>query len=97
MRLSPVVRKLFPLMFIVSLSLTALPGPRAVEDARDEKWKGWIGKKVNIKYECCGQSACVQIRGAKLKDVTDKVVVIVIEGSQHLIPKHMIKLVEVCK
>ncbi|MBW2027822.1 MAG: hypothetical protein JRH06_09945 [Deltaproteobacteria bacterium] len=96
-RMLSLVKNFFHLVLFFILSFTTLPAPSAAEEIREEKWREWVGKKVYITYECCGQSACSIIRGATLKAVTDKVVAIVRDGNQYLIPKHMIKTLQPCK
>lgn len=66
-------------------------------DSNPGKWEKWIGKKVNVRYACCGLETCRLIQSAKLKDVTDKGIFIIINGSQHFIPKHMIKSMEIAR
>ena len=66
----------------------------AEEAGSYELWKSWVGKKVNVTYDCCGNKTCEQIRGAELKDVTDKLITIITKGNQHLIPNYIIKAVE---
>ncbi|MBW1863577.1 MAG: hypothetical protein JRJ02_14590 [Deltaproteobacteria bacterium] len=76
---------------LLTLLLSIIVGSVQAQDKSDlEKWKNWIGKEVNISYACCGMDSCKLIRNAKLLNVTDKAITIIIKGSQHLIPNHMI-------
>jgi hypothetical protein len=63
----------------------------------DEKWKSWIGKKVDVDYTACDQQGCVLVRNAELKQVNDKAVVVIIGGSPFYIPKYMITRVALSK
>ena len=63
----------------------------------DEKWKSWIGKKVDVDYTACDPKGCVLVRNAELKEVTDKAVVVIVRGSPFYIPKYMITRVALSK
>jgi hypothetical protein len=63
----------------------------------DEKWKNWIGKKVDVDYTACDQQGCVLVRNAELKQVNDKAVVVILGGSPFYIPKYMITSVALSK
>ena len=63
----------------------------------DEKWKSWIGERVDVDYTACDQRGCVLVRNAELKEVTDKAIVVLIRGSRFYIPKHMITRVALSK
>ena len=63
----------------------------------DEKWKSWIGKKVDVDYTACDQQGCVLVRNAELKQVNDKAVVVMVGGSPFYIPKYMITRVALSK
>jgi hypothetical protein len=62
-----------------------------------EKWKPWIGKRVDVDYTACDQRGCVLVRNAELREVTDKAIVVILRGSRFYIPKHMIKRVALSK
>ena len=64
---------------------------RGEESVSNQQWKQWIGKRVNVTYACCGESACTQIRGAMLKEVAEKHIVVITKGAPLFLPVHMIK------
>jgi hypothetical protein len=66
-------------------------------DISVEKWKSWIGKKVDVDYTACDQQGCVLVRNAELKQVNDKAVVVIVGGSPFYIPKYMITRVALSK
>ena len=83
-----------PVILILLLAATALAeSGKGKENILDEKWKSWIGKKVDVDYTACDQTGCVLVRNAELKEVTDKAIVVIVRGSRFYIPRHMIKRV----
>jgi len=70
---------------------------KAAEDISFEKWKTWVGKEVDVDYTACDQYGCVLVRGARLKEVTDQAVVVILRGSPFLIPRYMIKRIGLSK
>jgi hypothetical protein len=66
-------------------------------DSSVEKWKSWIGKRVDVDYTACDQQGCVLVRNAELKQVNDKAVVVMVGGSPFYIPKYMITRVALSK
>ena len=53
-------------------------------------WQAWVGRKVDISYDCCGVGTCELILGSKLIRVTDKNVVVLVKGSPFLVHRYMI-------
>ena len=98
MKIPSFIRKSIPIIFILVLAATALAEPGKGEgDISDEKWKNWIGKKVDVDYEACDYRGCLLVRNARLKEVTDKAIIVIIRGSKFYIPKYMIKRVALSK
>jgi len=98
-REAPVLYKKY-LFILCVLVLAALTGPvplTAEEATTHEQWRGWVGKRVDVAYACCGESACVQIQRARLKAVTEKNIVVITKGSPLLIPSYLIKAVRLSK
>ena len=94
MKIPSFIRKSSPLILVLLLAVTALAESGKGEgNIGDEKWKSWIGKKVDVDYTACDQQGCVLVRNAELKEVTDKAVVVIIRESRFYIPKYMIKRV----
>jgi len=69
-------------------------GHTQLPDPPYEKWKEWVGDTINVAYDCCGYGTCEYIRGAKLIEVTDKIVTIISDGKQLLIPNYVITILE---
>lgn len=59
--------------------------------------KDWVGKSVNLSYACCGISSCEILLNVKLKEVTEKYIVVITKGSPFLIPKYMIQTLSKAK
>jgi hypothetical protein len=98
MKIPYFIRKATPIILIILLATTALAeSGREKADISDEKWKSWIGKKVDVDYMACDHKGCLLVRNARLNDVTDKAIVVIIRGSKFYIPKHMIKRVALSK
>ena len=92
------IRKSIPVILILLLACIAFAeSGKGKADISAEKWKSWIGKKVDIDYTACDQRGCVLVRNAELKEVTDKAVVVIMKGSRFYIPKHMITRVALSK
>lgn len=92
------IKKSIP--FVFTLLVFAMTFPGAVEaegNISSEKWKNWIGKKVDVDYQACTQTGCVLVRNAELKEVNDKAIIVILRGSPFLIPKYMIKRVALSK
>jgi hypothetical protein len=66
-------------------------------DKYHEKWKEYVGKRVNVVFACCGTEACIIIQNAKLKEITDKGVVVVKSGSPYFIAIYMVKRIELAR
>ena len=91
MKIPSFIRKSIPVIFILLLAPTALAeSVKGEGNIGDERWKSWIGKKVDVDYTACDQQGCVPVRNAELKEVTEKAIVVIIRGSRFYIPKHMI-------
>jgi hypothetical protein len=87
----PFIKKSIPIILILLLVGTAVAESRKGKaDISVEKWKSWIGKKVDVDYTACDQQGCVLVRNAELKQVNDKAVVVIVGGSPFYIPKYMI-------
>ena len=98
MNLLACTRKSQSVFLLLLLMAFALAGPvMAKEAVSNKQWKKWVGKKVNVTYACCGESACVQIQEAMLKEVAEKHIVVITKGSPLLLPAHMIKAVTLSK
>jgi len=92
------IRKSSPVILILLLAATAIAESGKGEgNIGDERWKSWIGKKVDVDYTACDQTGCVLVRDAELKEVTDKAIVVIVRGSRFYIPRHMIKRVALSK
>jgi len=73
-------------------SAALMAGPvGADEAASNSQWKQWIGKEVHVTYACCGEGACVVIRGARLKEVGEKHIVVMTKGAPLFLPNYMVK------
>lgn len=98
MNIPSFLRKSIPVMFILLLAATVFAqSEKGKADISVEKWKNWIGKKVDVDYTACGQQGCVLVRNAELKQVNDKAVVVILRGSPFYIPKYMITRVALSK
>ncbi|MBW1775492.1 MAG: hypothetical protein JRJ82_21835 [Deltaproteobacteria bacterium] len=95
--LSSCKKCLFILCVLVLAALTGLVPVKAKEATTHEQWREWVGKRVDVNYACCGESACVQIQGARLKVVKEKHIVVITKGSPLLIPSYLIKAVRLSK
>lgn len=85
------IKKCVPFFVFLMIPAIAVTGlVQAEEDISPEKWKNWIGKKVDVDYTACDQQGCVLVRNAELKQVNDKAVVVILGGSPFYIPKYMI-------
>jgi hypothetical protein len=92
------IRKSIPVMLVLLLAGIAFAESDGGKGhISDEKWKNWIGKKVDVDYTACDPKGCVLVRNAELKEVTDKAVVVIVRGSPFYIPKYMIKRVALSK
>ena len=91
MKLLSSMKKYALLILILLLAGTAFGGSGKGAGISHETLKTWVGKKVNVNYACCGESACVLIRHAELKEVSEKAIVVITKGSPFLIPKYLIK------
>jgi hypothetical protein len=92
------IGKSIPIILILLLAGTGFAeSGKEKADISVEKWKSWIGKKVDVDYTACDQRGCVLVRSAELKEVTDKAIVVIIRGSKFYIPKHMITRVTLSK
>jgi hypothetical protein len=92
------VRKATPIILTILLATTALAeSGREKADISDEKLKSWIGNKVDVNYVACDHKGCLLVRNARLKEVTEKAIVVIIKGSKFYIPKYMIKRVALSK
>jgi hypothetical protein len=80
-------------VFVVPLSAAEKEQPHW----SDQELKRWLGRKVNVDYESCGPSGCVVVRSAMLKEVTEDTIIVIVNGSPFLIPKYMIRAVELSK
>ena len=80
---------------ISAISLVGLV--QAEEDISHEKWKSWIGEKVDVDYVACDSKGCLLVRSARLKEVSEKAIIVIIRGSPFYIPKYMIKRVALSK
>jgi hypothetical protein len=63
----------------------------------DQPLKKWVGKRVNVDYEACDPTGCVLVRSAMLKEVTEDAIIVIVNGSPFLIPKYMVKKVELSR
>ncbi len=79
---------LWSLFFILSLTLA---DPALAEHRFPPKW---VGKKVNVQYDCCGGGSCLLIRSAPLTEVKDKWIVVLVDKEPLLIPKYLIQSFE---
>ncbi len=87
-------RKYQSLFLVLLLMLSALAGPVTAEEAiSSQQWKQWVGREVNVTYACCGESTCVIIQGARLKEVGEKHIVVITKGSPLFLPLYMIQAV----
>ncbi|MBW1801091.1 MAG: hypothetical protein JRJ85_10225 [Deltaproteobacteria bacterium] len=77
------------LLLLFGLALARAESPR--QQMFFEGLKDWIGKPVSLSYACCGTSSCEILQNVKLKEVTDKYIVVITKGAPFLIPKHMIQ------
>ena len=95
---SVLCKKCLFILYVLVIAAVAEAGPVKEDEATSlEQWRHWVGKRINITYACCGESACVQIRGAMLKEVAEKHIVIITKGSQLLLPVYMIRDVTLSK
>ena len=98
MKIPSFIKKSIPIVLILLLAGTAFAeSGKGKADISVEKWKSWIGKKVDVDYTACDQKGCVLVRNAELKEVNDKAIVVIIRGSRFYIPKHMIRRVALSK
>jgi hypothetical protein len=84
-------------LFLVIPAVAVIGLVHAEEDISHEKWKSWIGKKVDVDYTACDRQGCILVRNAELKEVNDKAVVVIVRGSPFYIPKYMITRVALSK
>lgn len=84
------------LFLALCMIIIVAPG-EAQEKKPIEKWKRWIGKSINVSYDCCGAGSCTMIRGAKLIDINNKIIIISSKGHQYLIPSYIITMLELSK
>ena len=92
------IKKSLPFFLFLTIHAIALIGlVYAEEDISHEKWKRWIGQKVDVDYTACDRQGCVLVRNAQLKEVNDKAVVVIVKGSPFYIPKYMITRVALSK
>jgi hypothetical protein len=97
-KISSFIKKSVPIILILLLAGTAFAeSGKGKANISAEKWKSWIGKKVDVDYTACDQRGCVLVRSAELKEVTDKAIVVIMRGARFYIPKHMIKRVALSK
>jgi hypothetical protein len=94
MTLIPLIKK--SILFLCVFSMLTGVG-RADENKSPDHWKEWIGRKVNVNYDCCGLGACKLIIGAKLTTVAEKSVTVITNGAPFLIPRYMIKSMQLSK
>jgi hypothetical protein len=86
------------ILFVLTFLATPLAGADKDEgSASPEEWGQWVGKKVDVDYRACEPTGCVLVRGAPLKEVTDEAIVVVVNGSPFLIPRYMVKSVQLSK
>jgi hypothetical protein len=98
MKTTSFIKKLVPIILILVLAGTGLAeSGKKQGDISDEKLKNWIGKKVDVDYVACDSTGCLLVRSARLKEVTDKAIVVIMRGSKFYIPKHMITRVALSK
>jgi len=83
---------LITVMFFVFMG-----GLHAQEQPKGKDWGAWVGRKVNVNYDCCGLGTCKLIMNAPLKEVTDKSIVVMTNGAPFLIPRYMIKALTLSK
>ncbi len=87
-------RKYQWLLLVTLLMAFAGAGPAGAEEAfSNAQWKQWIGKEVNVTYACCGEGSCVIIRGARLKEVGEKHIVVITKEAPLFLPNYMVKAV----
>lgn len=92
------IKKSVPIILVLLLAGTGVAeSGKGKADISAEKWKSWIGKKVDVDYRACDQRGCVLVRSAELKEVTDQAIVVILRGSKFYIPKHMITRVALSK
>ncbi len=92
------IRKSFCVMLILLLAATVFAeSGKGKADISVEKWRSWIGKKVDVDYTACDQQGCVLVRNAELKEVDDTAFVVIVGGSPFYIPKYMITRVALSK
>jgi ribosome maturation factor RimP len=97
-KVPPFIRKSIPVMLVLLLVGTAFADSgKGRGHISDEKWKSWIGEKVDVDYTACDHQGCVLVRNAELKEVKDKAIVVIVKGSQFYIPKYMITRVALSK
>jgi hypothetical protein len=63
----------------------------------EEKWKYWVGERVHVQYDCCGEGTYQFIRDAELKEVVDKWIIVIVNKAPFLIPRYMIRSVILSK
>jgi len=56
-----------------------------------------LERKVNVDYVACSPIGCVPVRSATLKEVTEQAIIVMVDGSPFLIPKYMIRKVELAE
>jgi hypothetical protein len=98
MNLMSCMKKAILIVFILSVFPTPLSAAEKEKPHwSDQELKRWLGRKVNVDYEACGPAGCVVVRSALLKQVTEDAVIVIVNGSPFLIPKYMIKRLELSK
>ena len=98
MNLFSLMKKSIPIILILLLAGSAFAeSGKGKGHISDEKWKNWIGKKVDVDYTACDPKGCVLVRNAELKEVNNKAIVVIVRGSPFYIPKYMIKRVALSK
>lgn len=83
-------------LFLCVFSVLAGVG-RADEKKSPDHWKEWIGRSVNLNYDCCGLGTCKLIIGAELTEVKEKSITVITNGKPFLIPRYMIQSVQPVK
>ena len=76
------------LLLLFGIALARAERPK--QQISFEGLKGWIGKPVTVSYACCGTSSCEILLNVRLKEVTEKYIVVITKGAPFLIPKYMI-------
>jgi hypothetical protein len=97
-KITSFIKKSVPIILILLFAGTGFAeSSKGKADKSVEKWKSWVGKKVDVDYTACDERGCVLVRSAELKEVTEKAIVVIIRGSRFYIPKHMITRVALSK